>query len=150
MIVSKPRTSTLSSFALFLIITLIVIGMNVYTILKSPAPAWYNYGVVGLLIPIGGFVLYKIFIRYQVVRLGNNQIEVQFPVLRRFGKYNLDQVEFWFENQIKTGKNSVYKELVIKFSDSKKVTLSPKESTEYERVVQYLKQKLIKKKIAIK
>ncbi len=150
MIVSKPPISTLSSFALFLLVTAIVIGMNVYTVLQAANPAWYNYVVIGLLLPIGGFVLYKIFIRYQIVRLGNNQIEVQLPVLRRFDKYNLDQVQFWFENQVKTGKNSVYKELVIKFSDNKKVTLSPKESTDYERVVQYLKQKLTKKKIVVK
>jgi hypothetical protein len=39
---------------------------------------------------------------------------------------------------------------VIKFEDGKKVTLSPKESTDYERVIQYLKQKLAKKKIDVK
>lgn len=150
MIVSKPPVSTLTSFGLFLLVTFVVIGMNVFTLWQSPTPAWYNYGILVLLIPIGGFVLYKIFIRYQVVRLGNNRVEIQFPVLRQWKKYNLDQIQFWFENQVKTGKNSVYKELVIKFSDDLKITLSPKESTEYEKVIQYLKQKVAKKKITIK
>jgi hypothetical protein len=71
-------------------------------------------------------------------------------MLRQQKNYKLEAVQFWFENQVKTGKNSVYKELVIKFEDGKKVTLSPKESTDYERVIQYLKQKLAKKKIDVK
>ncbi len=150
MITSKPPVSTITSFTLFLIVTVVVIGMNVYTLLLLPSPAWYHYAIIGILLPIGGFVLYKIFIRYQIVRLGNNRVEVRFPVLRQERKYTLEQIQFWFENQVKTGKNSVYKELVIKFSDDKKVTLSPKESTEYEKVVQYLKQKVAKKKIVIK
>ncbi len=149
MIVSKPPVSTLTSFTLFLLVTVVVIGMNVFAIVQTPSPAWYNYLIIGVLLPLGGYVLYKIFIRYQIVRFGNNRVEVYLPVLRQSGKYNLDQIQFWFENQVKTGKNSVYKELVIKFADNRKVTLSPKESTEYEKVVQYLKQKVAKKKIAI-
>jgi hypothetical protein len=123
--------------------------MNMWAVIQSPHPAWYNYVVIGLLLPIAGFVLYKIFIRYKIIRLGNNQIEVSFPVLKQFKKYSLAEVQFWFENQVKTGKNSVYKELVIKFEDGQKISLSPKESTEYERTIQYLKQKLPKKKVAI-
>ena len=149
MITSKPQTSTITSFVFFLLLTFIVLGMNVLAVIQSPHPAWYNYAVIGLLVPIGSFVLYKIFIRYKIIRLGNNQIEVSFPVLRQLTKYTLSEVQFWFENQVKTGKKSVYKELVIKFNDGKKISLSPKESTEYERTIQYLKQKLPKKKIAV-
>lgn len=122
--------------------------MNVYSIILQPA--WYNYLTIGLLAPIGIFVFYKIFLRYKIVRLGNNQVEVNFPMLRQRKNYKLEAVQFWFENQVKTGKNSVYKELVIKFEDGKKVMLSPKESSDYERVIQYLKQKLAKKKIEVK
>ena len=150
MIVSKPKTSTITSFVFFLLITVVVLGMNVWAVTQSPKPAWYNYATIGLLAPIGLFVLYKIFIRYKIILLGNNQIEVRFPVLRQFKKYNLGEVQFWFENQVKTGKNSIYKELVIKFEDGKKISLSPKESTEYERSIQYLKQKLPKKKVAVR
>jgi hypothetical protein len=147
-IVSKPLTATITSFILFLLITLVVIGMNIYAIMLRGA--WYNYLTIALLAPIGIFVFYKIFLRYKIIRLGNNQVEVNFPMLRQRKNYKLEAVQFWFENQVKTGKNSVYKELVIKFEDGKKVTLSPKESTDYERVIQYLKQKLAKKKIDVK
>ncbi len=149
MIVSKPQTSTITSFVFFLLLTFVVLGMNVWAVINTLKPAWYNYAVIGLLAPIGGFVLYTIFIRYKVIRMGNNQIEVSFPVLRQLKKYSLAEVQCWFENQVKTGKNSVYRELVIKFEDGKKISLSPKESTEYERTIQYLKQKLPKKKVII-
>jgi hypothetical protein len=123
--------------------------MNVWAVIQSPQPAWYNYLTIGLLFPIACFVLYKIFIRYKVVRFGNNQIEITLPVLKKTKKYILADVQFWLENQVRTGKRSVYKELVIKFEDGKKLSLSPTESTEYDRTIQYLKQKLPKKKIAI-
>jgi hypothetical protein len=125
----------------------VVIGMNIYAI--QAQGAWYNYVTIGLLVPIAGYVSYKIFLRYKVLVLGNNQIEVNFPVLRQFRKYKLDSVQFWVENQVKTGKNSVYKELVIKFEDGRKVSISPKEFTEYDRTIQYLKQKLPKKKVVV-
>jgi hypothetical protein len=149
LIISKPPTGTITSFAFFLLLTFVVLGMNVWAVINARNPAWYNYVVIGLLVPIGLFVLYKIFIRYKIIQLGNNQIEVRFPVLRQHKKYNLAEVRFWFENQVRTGKKSVYRELVIKFEDGKKISLSPKESTEYERTVQYLKQKLPKKKVVI-
>jgi hypothetical protein len=149
MIVSKPRTGTITSFVFFLLITFTVLGMNLRVVIQASAVAWYHYVVIALLLPIAGFVLYKIFIRYKIIRLGNNQIEVNFPVLRKVKKYSLAQVQFWFENQVKTGKNSVYRELVIKFDDGKKISFSPKESTEYEKTIQYLRQKAPKKNVPI-
>ena len=148
MIVSRPITSTVVSFVIFLVITFVVLGMNIYAI--NTQGAWYNYVVLGLLLPIAAFVIYKIFLRYKVLSLGNNQIEVNFPVLRQSHKYKLESVQFWVENQVKTGKNSVYKELVIKFEDGRKVTMSPKEATDYDRTLQYLKQKLPKKRVVVK
>jgi hypothetical protein len=147
MIVSKPITTTVVSFVLFLVITFVVMGMNIYAI--TIQGAWYNYLVLGLLVPIAGFVIYKIFLRYKVISLGNNQIEISFPVLRQSHKYKLESVQFWVENQVKTGKNSVFKELAIKFDDGRKVSISPKEATEYERTLQYLKQKLPKKRVVV-
>jgi hypothetical protein len=149
MIISKPRLNTTISFVFFLVLTFVVLGMNVWALIQSPQPAWYNYLAIGLLFPIACFVLYKIFIRYKVVRFGNNQIEIALPVLKKTKKYILADVQFWLENQVRTGKRSVYKELVIKFEDGKKLSLSPTESTEYDRTIQYLKQKLPKKKIDI-
>ena len=145
MIVSRPQTSTVISFVIFLLLTLAVLAMNILVLIKDPRPAWYTYIIIALT-PIAGFVIYKIFIRYKVIRLGNNQLELSYPVLRSTRKYSLDQIDDWRENQVKTGKNSIYKELEIKFNDGAKLTLGHREHTEYPRIMQYLTQKLAKKR----
>jgi Ca2+/Na+ antiporter len=145
-IISRPQTSTIISFVAFLLLTIIVLSMNVLVLLNDREPAWYTYLIIALLTPIALFVLYKIFIRYKVVRLGHNQIELSYPVLRSTKRYPLDQLEYWVEHSVKTGKNSLYLEIEIKFSDGSKLTIGHKEQSEYPRIVQYLTQKALKKK----
>ena len=148
MIISKPQRSTITSFILFLTLTFIVLGMNVWIVLRDPQPAWYTYLIIVLLLPVALFVGYKIFIRYKIIYIGNNQIEMRFPVLRTSSKYPLEQIEYWTENVVKTGKNSAYKELEIKFSDGQKHSMGHKEFTEYDKVIKYLQQKVPKLKKA--
>lgn len=121
--------------------------MNVNSIANKTS-AWYNYLIAALLLPIGLFVLYKIFIRYKVIRAGNNSIDISYPVLRQIEKYSLQSIVAWRENIIKTGKNSVYKQLEILMDNKKRISIGHKEHTEYVRLVQYLQQKVPKKKTA--
>jgi hypothetical protein len=121
--------------------------MNSIVISRNQLVAWYNYAVVIVLSPIGLFVLYKIFVRYKILKFGNNQIEINYPVLRQIKVYSLDQIDQWIENKVKTGKNSEYKELNIRFTDGKKISVGHKEHAEYTRMVQYLLQKVPKKRI---
>jgi len=148
LIISKPQRSTITSFILFLTITFIVLGMNVWIAVKDPQPAWYNYLTILLLLPIASFVSYKIFIRYKIISLGNNMIGMRFPVLRISSNYRLDQIEHWTENIVKTGKNSTYKELELKFVDGQKLSMGHREFTEYDKVIKYLQQKVPKLKKA--
>jgi hypothetical protein len=120
--------------------------MNSLVIFRDQLVAWYNYAVVIVLLLIGLFVLYKIFVRYKILKFGNNQIEINYPVLRQTKVYSIDQIDQWIENKVKTGKNSEYKELNVRFADGKKISLGYKEHTEYTRMVQYLQQKVPKKK----
>jgi hypothetical protein len=124
--------------------------MNVLAISMDANAMWYNYLILALLIPMGSFVLYKIFIRYQVIKMGNNKVTVQLPVLRRFREYSLENIIAWAENKVKTGKNSSFKELQILFDDGKKIVASHKEHTEYERMLKYLSQKAPGKKVEAK
>ena len=149
MITSKPQTSTITSFVFFLLITVIVVGMNSVAIFRDREAAWYNYAVVAVLVPIGVVVFYKIFLRYKILRLGNNQIQIDYPMLKRSKVYSLDQIDQWIENKVKTGKNSEYKELQVRFSDGKKISVGHKEHTEYIRMVQYLSQKAPNKKASL-
>jgi hypothetical protein len=146
LIVSRPQTSTLVSFTIFLLITAVVLGMNVYALAAASAPAWYNYLMATLLVPIFLFVFYKIFIRYKIIRMGNNRVEISYPVARKHKVYMLHEIVLWKENIVKTGKNSVFRQLEIFFQDKNRESFGDKEHTEYGRMVQYLNQKAPKKK----
>jgi hypothetical protein len=146
LIVSKPQTNTIVSFSLFLLITIVVLAMNVFALVRVPAPAWYNYLIVVLLVPIGLFVFYKIFVRYKVIRLGNNRLELSYPIMRKHNVYSLQDIVAWKENVVKTGKSSVFRQLEIFLPDKQRISFGDKEHTEYSRVVQYLNQKVPKKK----
>lgn len=148
MIFSKPKASTLLSFTIFLIITFSAIVFNIISIVSTPTPRWYNFAVIGLLLPIGIFVFYRIFIRYKVVSLGNNVIEVRFPFMRRHKTYTIQQIITWSEAVVKTGKSSVYKELEVRFHDKSRLKMGRQEYEEYDRVVQYLARKAAAKKVA--
>jgi len=132
------------------VITVVVIVINSIVIFGHELVAWYNYAVVVILLPIGLLVFYRIFIRYKILKFGNNQVEINYPVLRRNKIYPLDQIDQWTENKVKTGKNSEYKELLMRFTDGEKISIGHKEHTEYPRLVQYLVQKAPKKKAFVK
>jgi hypothetical protein len=146
LIISKPQKSTVLSFTLFLAITATVITMNLVVVIRGELAAWYNYAIVGILVPIGAFVLYRIFILYKIVHMGNNQIQINYPVLHREKKYAVGDIVAWRENKVTTGKTSEYRELQVLFSDKNKLSIGHKEHTEYARMVQYLSQKAGKKR----
>jgi len=98
------------------------------------------------LIPITAFVGYKIIFEYKVIRYGNNQIDIRYPVLRKTKIYSLNEIEYWGEATVKTGKNSTFRELEIKFADNKKIRLGLKEYSGYTDVIRYLEKKLARKK----
>ena len=123
-----------------------MIVFNALAIFRGQYAAWYNYAVLAVLVPIGTVVFYKIFVRYKILRLGNNQIQIEYPMLKQSKIYPLEQIDLWIENKVKTGKNSEYKELQVRFNDGKKLSVGHKEHTEYSRMVQYLLQKVPKKK----
>ena len=125
---------------------MVVVVMNAIAIFRDRQGAWYNYAVLAVLAPIGMVVFYKIFVRYKILKLGNNQIQIDYPMLRQSKIYPLEQIDHWLENTVKTGKNSEYKELQVQFADGKKISVGHKEHTEYSRMVQYLLQKAPKKK----
>jgi hypothetical protein len=149
LIISRPQTSTIASFVFFLAITVIVVVVNSIALLGDQQAVWYNYAVLVVLIPIGIVVFYKIFVRYKILRLGNNQIQIDYPMLRQGKIYPLEQIDQWVENKVKTGRNSEYRELQIRFADGKKISVGHKEHTEYTRMVQYLAQKVPGKKASL-
>ncbi|MBN8577868.1 MAG: hypothetical protein J0L66_13055 [Cytophagales bacterium] len=145
MIVSKPRTQILVSFSIFLVLTFTVLGLNAWVIMQGTS-AWYNYAIALVLTALGAFVLYRIFIRYKIIQAGDNRLVVYFPVIRRAHSFTIKQVVAWHEQVVKTGKNSVFKELEIEFEGGYRTRIGQKEHTAYERLVQYLQRKAASKK----
>jgi hypothetical protein len=108
--------------------------------------AWYNLVIAGILLPLGLFVLYRIFIRYKIIQAGDNRVEVIYPVIRKTHAYSIKQITSWRESVVKTGKSSVFKELEINFDNHFRVAIGQKEHTEYDKLVQYLQRKVPGKK----
>ena len=101
--------------------------------------------VIVLLTPLALFSLYKIFLSYKIIRVGNNQIDIRYPVFRRTRKYTLDQIGYWKETVIKNTMGT-YKEIEVRFTDHHTLNMGHKEYTEYSKIAAYLSQKVPKKK----
>ncbi len=146
MIISRPKAATLTSFMLFTLLLLAILIFNIRSIVQTTHPAWYQWLMVAILSGLLAFVTYRIFIQYKVLKFGNNQVEIYYPVLRKRAKYPLTDIERWQEQQVKTGKKSTYRELQILLPGNKKISLGHQEFTDYEKIVKYLSQKCANKR----
>jgi len=142
LIVSRPQTGNLISFIFFFIIAYAVLFINVVILLYDSRPQLLNYLVVIVLTPIAFFITYKVVFRYKMIRMGNGQIEVRYPQFGIHKMYLLKNITYWKESVIKTGKTSAFRELEIKFTDNRKITMGHREYVEYEKMVSYLLQKV--------
>lgn len=144
--VSKPLNNTLFSFGLFIVISLVLIGMSLIEFFSDQEPEWYTYLILIVLIPLSLFLIYRVFINYKVIELGNGKICITYPVRNSNKQYPLARVTRWRESIVKTGKNSTFKELEIQFDDNFKLNLGLREYSNYQQVQAYLTRKLGKKK----
>ncbi len=147
MTISKPLGSTILSFTLFLLISYILIGMCFIQVLKDQQPSWYIYLTLSILTPLALYLTNRIFINYKILEIGKDTIVVKYTVRKKVRSYNLDKVISWTETVVKTGKNSAFKEIEIKFEDGFTFSLGLKEYSNYPKVYAYLSKKLAKKKL---
>ncbi len=145
MIIAKPNPQTLFSFSIFAVASAALIYWNAAIYFYSPQPKWYNLGIIFLLAPILGYVLYRLLFQLKRIEIGNNLIIINFLLHRKKSTYAIAEIKSWTEHHVKVGKNTTYKEVEIVFNSSKKITIGKKEYTEYEKIVSYLKKKAIKK-----
>lgn len=121
--------------------------MSVLQLVSDGNPPWYTYLVLVVMVPVAVFITIKIFINYKRILVGNNMIEVHFPVRRVKKKYELKRIESWRESVVKTGKNSTFRELEIRYDDQFKLTFGHKEFTHYREILNYLTKKVGGKKV---
>jgi len=147
MIIAKPNPQTLFSFGIFALSSTVIIGWNASIYFSSPQPMWYNFGIILLLVPILGYVLYRLFFQLKRIEIGNNQFVIYFLFSRKKKTYSIESVQRWTEHVVKVSKTSTYKELEIVFTDKRKLNIGKKEYTQYESIVTYLKKKLAGKEL---
>ena len=147
MIIAKPRFNTLFAFGTFLVLSTFVLVLNIRVILEELQITWYRVLIIGLLLPICIYLFYRIFFQYKKISIGNNKFRIDYSLRGINRVYELKQIESWKEEVVKTGKNSQYRELIIKFNNGKTLTMGMQEYTEYKKILDYLIQKVGKKRI---
>ncbi len=145
MIISKPKRNTISALVVFLILIFGSFFVLLNSLLSNEAYFLFKLILAPIVLVIGLVILSKLLAALKVVKLGNNQIEVFYPVSRMRLKINVKDVLGWHEEAINT-KNGEFREVKILYTKKKILKLSNKENTDYEEVVKYLKKKVKFKK----
>ena len=143
MIISKPKTGTLFSIGVFLILAYGASGYMLYQVIQMQSFATYQLLLLPLTVGIALGVTIKMIIDYKTIVMQNERVDVKFllPIRKRYYLKNLD---FWQETKIKTF-SGTFKELTLRFESRKAVKLSSQEHSNYERIQRYLKKKYPRK-----
>ncbi len=138
MIVSKPKKQALFSLGVFILICL---GLGSYNLLLLwRGSTWFfNYLMAAIFVPLGLVLLLRQLFNYKIVSLGNNKIQVWYPLRWRVRRWPLADLRYWQEVIIQT-RTGVFKQLEIQFADGM-VKISNQENTSYPQVMQYLQKK---------
>ncbi len=140
MIVLRPKASTLFSLSLFTSLCLVAGAVGITHYLLNGTLSWYDYIFVLLLLPLGVILLLRLIFNYSSVRMGKDRITVIHPTRFSERNYSLSDIEYWTEKQVKTP-SGLYKEVEIRFSDRRKVSLSLQEHKGYPQAIAYLQKK---------
>lgn len=141
MIISKPKFGT--SFSLGVVVTLIfaVFFFLLDSLLRHPDYFWVKLILAPMVLAIGLLIFGKFLSGMKQITLGDGKIEVLFLVSRQRIKLPVKEVLGWREEVVKT-KNGDFREVKILYDKKKIIKLSNKESTEYDKAVKYLREKV--------
>lgn len=144
MITTKPKVSTLFSMGIFIAVALSISAYCAYLMFDSGRIIWYQFLAAIILGPLALGLLAKVIFGYKIVSIGKERIDIKFPTKFTNKAYTLKDVDFWKEEEVKTG-TGTYKELEVRFHSGGKLNLSYQEHTNYSAVIKYLKKKCAKK-----
>lgn len=147
MIVSKPRTSTLTSLGLFLLLVFGLAGATIISMKNSEVDYWYHYLFLAVLLSAGIGLLIKMIVSYKIISIGKGKLNVNYPARFNQKSYSINNIKQWQEVRIKTI-SGLYQQLEILFNNNEKLTVSRQEHTFYDQIMSYLHQKAPKKKIS--
>ena len=120
--------------------------MNIYILLQDPLPLWYNYFIACSITPIAIYFTYRLIFQYKQISFDNKRIVIRIPALAKTNEFALEEIDYWTEAKVKTGKNSFYRELKIRFKEGEKIRIAQQEYSEYSKILNYLNTKLPKKR----
>ena len=139
MILSKPKKSTLFSLIVFLLFTY---GIGVWSAINVPSSPVYWYLIPIICIVIALVVTIKVISGYQMIRIeGNNWVLKN--LFRRKNQFKSNDIEWWEETEIKTGR-STFKELHI-HSQRADVKINFQEHSNYTNIMDFLKKRMPRK-----
>lgn len=141
MIISRPRTNTITALTLFLILIFTSFFMLLHSLLSHESWFWIKLILAPVVLAIGLVVLGKVLGAIKVVKLGEKKLQIFYPITRLRVDVKVPDILGWREEVIKT-KNGEFREVKILYTKKKILKLSNKENTEYDAVIGYLKKKV--------
>ncbi len=148
MILVKPKSSTLASIGLFILISLAGGIYGLFGLINDVHAPWYKYVLAIVLLPLGLAVLIRMLWSYKTIRIGKGKIHVHYPVRMKHTEFVIREIIFWKEETIKTA-SGTYRELQIKHSVNQTLDISMQEHSKYKETLKYLKSKCANKQIRL-
>ncbi|MFT7233731.1 MAG: hypothetical protein ACI8TA_002957 [Cyclobacteriaceae bacterium] len=133
------------ALGVFLVLIFLTFFFLFNSLLTSPDYFILKLILTPVVLVIGLLVFGKFLNSLKVVSLGKDKMEVLFLISRMRVSIPVNEILGWREEVVKT-KNSEFREVKILYGKKKILKLSNKENTEYDKVVNYLKQKVKIKK----
>ena len=143
MIVSKPKSRALFAIGVFVIICFGLGGYN-FTLIARGSTWFFNYLMAIVFLLIAHVLMLRQMFNYKIISIGNNKIQVWYPLRFRTIRAPLIEMEHWEETIIQT-KTGVFKQLEIVFP-TRTIKMSIQENSNYQEAVNYLKKKLAQKR----
>jgi hypothetical protein len=142
MIVSKPKSKALFAIGVFVIICFGLGGYNF--ILISKGSTWFfNYLMAIIFLLIAHILLLRQMFNYKIISIGDNKVQVWYPLRFRTIRAPLKEMDYWEETIIQT-KTGVFKQLEIVYP-KRTIKMSIQENSHYQEAVNYLKKKFAQK-----
>jgi len=142
MIVSKPKSNAIFAIAVFVIICFGLGGYN-FRLVVGGSTWIFNWIMAIVFLLIAHILMFRQMLNYKIISIGNDKIQIWYPLRFRTIRGNLKDMDYWEETIIQT-KTGVYKQLEVSFP-KRKVKMSIQENTKYQEAVNYFKKKQPKK-----
>ena len=138
MIVSKPKSQALFAIGVFIIICFGLGGYN-FMLITNGSTWFFNYVMAIVFLFLAHVFMIRQMFNYKIISIGNDKIQVWYPLRFRTIRTSLKEMVHWEETIIQT-KTGVFKQLEITFP-KKTIKMSVQENTLYKEVVNYFKKK---------